>query len=61
MVLPFVFQALIPKSAYTVDEALSLVGYGPFQVMMLVFAGMTVFADSMEMMLISFLAPAVCA
>lgn len=44
---------------YTLDEALTSVGFGKFQGFALVFAGVGWLADSMEMMLLSFIGPAV--
>ena len=45
--------------AYTVDEALDCIGFGKFQVIMVVFAGFAWFSDAMEVMLLSFLGPSV--
>jgi len=44
---------------YSLDEALMAVGFGNFQVVVLVYAGMGLVADAMEMMLLSFIGPAV--
>ncbi|CAI9766622.1 unnamed protein product [Fraxinus pennsylvanica] len=44
---------------YTLDEALSTVGFGTFQCLVLVFAGLGWVADAMEMTLISFIGPTV--
>ncbi|KAL0308355.1 UNVERIFIED_CONTAM: Organic cation/carnitine transporter 7 [Sesamum radiatum] len=43
---------------YTVDEALSSLGFGTFQGAALVFAGIGWFADAMEVTLLSFIGPA---
>lgn len=43
---------------YTVDEALSAVGFGSFQRRVLCYAGLGYFADASEMMLLSFIGPA---
>jgi hypothetical protein len=47
------------EHTYTVDEALDCIGFGRFQVMMVVFAGFAWFSDAMEVMLLSFLGPSV--
>lgn len=47
------------SSTYTVDEALVAMGFGKFQGLMLVYAGMGWVAEAMEMMLLSFVGPAV--
>lgn len=44
---------------YTVDEALSAMEFGKFQTLVLVYAGLGWFADAMEIMLLSFVGPAV--
>lgn len=44
---------------YTVDEALASVGFGKFQGLVLVYAGLAWFADAMEVMILSFVGPAV--
>ncbi|KAG2725877.1 hypothetical protein I3843_01G084900 [Carya illinoinensis] len=46
-------------SRYTVDEALVAMGFGNFQILVLVYAGMGWVSEAMEMMLLSFLGPAV--
>ncbi|KAL0374655.1 UNVERIFIED_CONTAM: Organic cation/carnitine transporter 7 [Sesamum radiatum] len=48
-----------PSLGYTLDEALSTVGFGTFQGLALVFAGISWFAEAMEMNLLSFIGPAV--
>ncbi|KAL0410346.1 UNVERIFIED_CONTAM: Organic cation/carnitine transporter 7 [Sesamum latifolium] len=45
-------------NGYTVDEALSSVGFGTFQVLALVFAGIGWCSDAMEVTLLSFIGPA---
>lgn len=45
--------------AYTLDEALSIIGFGSFQVIVLVYAGLGWVAEAMEMMLLSFVGPAI--
>ncbi|KAL2250970.1 organic cation/carnitine transporter 7 isoform X1 [Sesamum indicum] len=45
-------------NGYTVDEALSSVGFGTFQVLSLVFAGIGWCSDAMEVTLLSFIGPA---
>eukprot|EP00258_Populus_trichocarpa_P033119 XP_024449138.1 organic cation/carnitine transporter 7 isoform X2 [Populus trichocarpa] len=44
---------------YTVDEALASVGFGKFQGLVLVYAGLAWFAYAMEVMILSFVGPAV--
>lgn len=44
---------------YTLDEAITSVGFGKFQGLALLFAGVGCISDSMEMMLLSFIGPAV--
>ncbi|XP_063940443.1 organic cation/carnitine transporter 7 isoform X1 [Daucus carota subsp. sativus] len=44
---------------YTLDEALETVGFGKFQIFLLGYAGMGLIAEAMEMMLLSFVGPAV--
>uniref|UniRef100_A0A2N9HHH5 Major facilitator superfamily (MFS) profile domain-containing protein n=1 Tax=Fagus sylvatica TaxID=28930 RepID=A0A2N9HHH5_FAGSY len=44
---------------YTVDEALVAMGFGNFQILVLVYAGMGWISEAMEMMLLSFVGPAV--
>ena len=44
---------------YTVDEALLAVGFGYFQVIILLYAGVGWVSEAMEMMLLSFIGPAV--
>ncbi|KAM7480722.1 hypothetical protein LguiB_005305 [Lonicera macranthoides] len=43
---------------YTLDEALSTIGFGKFQGLVLVYAGLGWVAEAMEMMLLSFVGPA---
>lgn len=47
------------QSTFTVDEALVSLGFGKFQAFVLVYAGMGWVAEAMEMMLLSFVGPAV--
>lgn len=44
---------------YTVDEALAALGFGNFQVFVLIYAGMGLVSEAMEMMLLSFVGSAV--
>lgn len=44
---------------YTVDEALAAVGFGKFQGLVLAYAGLGLFAEATELMLISFVGPEV--
>ncbi|XP_050217766.1 organic cation/carnitine transporter 7-like [Mercurialis annua] len=45
--------------AYSLDEALNAVGFGKFQGLVLVYAGLGWFAEAMEVMILSFVGPAV--
>lgn len=47
------------RYSYTVDEALLLLGFGRFQVLLLAYAGIGWISEAMEMMLLSFVGPAV--
>ncbi|KAL7100467.1 hypothetical protein ACP275_09G147000 [Erythranthe tilingii] len=47
------------KSSYTVDEALIALGFGKFQVFVLIYAGIGWVSEAMEMMLLSFVGSAV--
>lgn len=47
------------RKTYTVDDALSALGFGNFQVFVLIYAGMGWVSEAMEMMLLSFVGPAV--
>lgn len=47
------------SQTYTLDEALEAVGFGKFQIFVLGYAGMGLIAEAMEMMLLSFVGPAV--
>ncbi|XP_073064901.1 organic cation/carnitine transporter 7 [Primulina eburnea] len=44
---------------FTVDEALIALGFGKFQVLVLIYAGIGFVSEAMEMMLLSFVGPAV--
>ncbi|CAK7345863.1 unnamed protein product [Dovyalis caffra] len=44
---------------YTLDEALASVGFGKFQALLLAYAGLGWFAEAMEVMILSFVGPAV--
>ena len=44
---------------FTIDEALISMGFGKFQIYLLAYAGMGWIAEAMEMMLLSFIGPAV--
>lgn len=47
------------KDTYTVDEALNNLGFGYYQVFVFIYAGMGWISEAMEMMLLSFVGPAV--
>lgn len=44
---------------YTVDDALMAMGFGNFQILVLAYAGLGWISEAMEMMLLSFVGPAV--
>ena len=44
---------------FTVEEAIESMGFGLFQALVLIYSGMAWVADAMEMMLLSFVGPAV--
>ena len=44
---------------YTTDDALTLIGFGKFQALVLAYAGMGWLTEAMEVMLLSFLGPVV--
>ncbi|KAJ0744775.1 putative major facilitator superfamily domain, MFS transporter superfamily [Helianthus annuus] len=44
--------------SYTLDEALGAIGFGRFQLIVLAYAGLGWVAEAMEMMLLSFVGPA---
>lgn len=48
-----------PTATYTVDEALVALGFGKFQLLVLAYAGMGWVSEAMEVMLLSFIGPAV--
>ena len=47
------------NETYTVDEALVAAGFGKYQLLVLTYAGMGLVSEAMEMMLLSFVGPAV--
>ncbi|GMH17539.1 hypothetical protein Nepgr_019380 [Nepenthes gracilis] len=47
------------RQRYTIDEALVEMGFGKFQILVLAYAGMGWVSEAMEMMLLSFVGPAV--
>ncbi|KAL0374653.1 UNVERIFIED_CONTAM: Organic cation/carnitine transporter 7 [Sesamum radiatum] len=44
---------------YTMDETLTMVGFGKFQALVLAYAGLGSMADAMELMILSFIGPSV--
>lgn len=53
---------LLPRTrtidgAFTVDEALAYIGFGRFQVILLIVLGMAWFADATEILVLAFLGP----
>ena len=48
-----------PPAGYTIDEAIDRLGYGPFQFLLFHFCGCMWVADSMELIIIAILSPAV--
>ena len=51
--------AAAAMETYTTDDALTAMGFGKFQALVLVYAGTGWLADSMELMLLSFVGPLV--
>lgn len=47
------------RLVYTLDEALNNVGFGKFQFLLLLFAGLGLVAEAMEVMILSFIGPAI--
>nr|CAB3493935.1 unnamed protein product [Digitaria exilis] len=47
----------VNMETYTTDDALTMMGFGRSQALVLVYAGMGWVAESMELMLLSFLGP----
>lgn len=47
------------EPVYTVDEALTAVGFGRFQALVLAYAGFGAMAEAMEVMILSFIGPSV--
>ena len=47
-----------PGPVYTVDQALSSMGFGKFQGLVLAYAGLGWVAEAMEIMILSFVGPA---
>jgi MFS family permease len=47
-----------PNPVYTLDEALSAVGFGKFQSFLLVYGALGWVAEAMELMILSFIGPA---
>uniref|UniRef100_A0A7N2R5T7 Uncharacterized protein n=1 Tax=Quercus lobata TaxID=97700 RepID=A0A7N2R5T7_QUELO len=43
---------------YTIEEAIAAMGFGKFQILVLAYAGMGWISEAMEMMLLSFVGPA---
>ncbi|KAJ0090866.1 hypothetical protein Patl1_14004 [Pistacia atlantica] len=47
------------RLVYTLDEAFTYVGFGKFQVLLLLYAGLGLFPEAMEIMILSFIGPAI--
>ncbi|KAJ0090871.1 hypothetical protein Patl1_14003 [Pistacia atlantica] len=47
------------RLVYTLDKAFTYVGFGKFQVVVLLYAGLGLFAEAMEVMILSFIGPAI--
>lgn len=50
---------MIHQSVHTLDEALASVGFGNFQYLVLAYAGLGWFSEAAEIMILSFIGPAV--
>ena len=48
-----------PGRVYTVDDAIEMIGFGPFQILITIFSGLLWLADAMELMILSILSPIV--
>ena len=46
-----------PSSVHTVDEALSTIGFGNFQTVLLLYGALGWVAEAMELMILSFIGP----
>ncbi|CAI9261935.1 unnamed protein product [Lactuca saligna] len=57
-VILLLFKMGDESRSYTVDDALASVGFGKFQMLVLAYAGMGWISEAMEMMLLSFVGPA---
>jgi hypothetical protein len=53
----FFFKTLFPDS-FTVEQAVNALGFGKFQIRLSLITGLCWMSDSMEMMVLSILAPA---
>ncbi|OXA60411.1 synaptic vesicle 2-related protein [Folsomia candida] len=51
-------SGVVPDDTFTVAQAINALGFGKFQVMLSLFTGLCWMADSMEMMILSILSPA---
>ncbi|CAG7731972.1 unnamed protein product [Allacma fusca] len=51
-------SGVVPDDTFTVSQAINALGFGKFQVMLSLFTGLCWMADSMEMMILSILSPA---
>ena len=51
-------RAIFFKGVFTIDEAVETIGFGIFQLKLSFVAGLAWMADSMEMMVLSILSPA---
>ncbi|XP_031281437.1 organic cation/carnitine transporter 7-like isoform X2 [Pistacia vera] len=47
------------RLVYSLDKAFTYVGFGKFQVVVLLYAGLGLFAEAMEVMILSFIGPAI--
>lgn len=47
------------RGVYTLDEALNLAGFGKYQSLVLLYAGLGLIAEAMEIMLLSFIGTAI--
>jgi hypothetical protein len=52
-------EVVLHNRCITVDEAIETIGFGKFQLAMLAYTGLVWLADAAEMILLSFIGPAV--
>ena len=56
--IPLLFFFFVNPDTFTVDQAVNSTGFGSFQVKLSLITGLSWMADSMEMMILSIISPA---